>query len=346
MPSSWEEFWKLVTTFFTDNAWAILGFFVALVGGIIVIKLVLMASRRIMKARQVDPMAIRFISAVVRYALLLILVLILLAIMGVSIGGLVTAFSAAVLAVGMALKDFVSHLASGIILIGSKKYHKGDYIIVNGVEGSVEDINFLFTTLHTPNNTQVTLPNTTMVNSEVTNLGSYDTRRVAITFTVAYESDTKLVIETLLKVANSCGLVLKDPAPACHLKTLSESSIDFFLTCFCDKEDYWETYFYIMDHGFDECKRAGIGFPFKQVEVTQKTPPETMPIAYESLPPRVEKVRPKKRRKVTVEDWEDMGIVEMARTVAQTGKPKKKPAKPKKPKGKEPAAETEEKPAK
>jgi len=344
MPS-WEEIWKTIVNFFTSNAWAILGFFVALVVGLILIKVLLWVMRRIMKARKVDPMAIRFIAAIVRFSLLVLLILILMSIVGIPISGLITAFSAAVLAVGMALKDFLSHLACGIILIASSKYHKGDYVIVGNVEGAVEDINFLFTTLHTFDNTQVTLPNSTMVNSAVTNLGSYEIRRVAITFSVAYESDTKVVCDTLVKVCLSSGLVLKDPAPACHLKTLGESSLDFWLTCYCDTPDYWDVFYYVMDHGFDELKKAGVSFPFKQVEVTQKVPPETMPVAYEELPQRVEKVRVQKQKKYTIDELEEMDLVQLAQAMNANKPPKKK----KKPKGKkgateEPAIEAEAKP--
>ena len=308
---TWESFWQTIVDFFSTNVWNIVTFFSVLVIGFIVIKIIMMVVRRVMRARKVDEMAIRFAAAILRFALWLLLILILLSILGVPVNGITTAFSAAVLSIGVALKDFLSNVASGIILIGSRKYKTGDYIQVSGVEGSVIDINFLFTTLKTPNSTQVTLPNSTMVNSPVTNLGAYPIRRIAITFTVAYESDTKLVRETLLHVMNSCPLVLEDPAPACNLKNLGESSIDFFCTCFCDNADYWNTYYYIMDHGFDECKRQGIVFPFKQIELTNKQP-VPMPIAYpKGLEDAPKKTRKKGKEKLTMDDWEDLSFLEM-----------------------------------
>ena len=320
----WNAFWEKIRTFFVDNTWNIIWFFVVLVAGLIIIKILMMIFKFIFRKREFDVVAAKFILAIIRFFLLLLLVMILLSVMGVSVTGITTAFSAAVLAIGMALKDFLSSLASGLILVGSKKYKAGDYIIVNGVEGKVEDINFLFTTLKTPDSTQITLPNTMMVNHAVTNLGAYPIRRVVFNFTVAYESDTALVKKVVLDVINSCGLVLKDPAPNCRLKTYDASAINYFVTCFCDKEDYWDTYFYIMDHVFDEFKRNGISIPYQQIEVRERTEKVNYPVEYDALPEREEKIRSKKKKK------EDMTLTDLAATIKDATANNKKAKKKKK----------------
>ena len=308
----WNEIWEKIKNFFVDNAWNIVWFFIVLVVGLIVIKIIMMTIKFVFRKREFDQVAAKFILAIIRFCLLLILITILLALMGVSVTGITTAFSAAVLAVGMALKDFLSSLASGLVLVGSKKYKQGDYIIVNGVEGMVEDINFLFTTLKTPNSTQITMPNTMMVNNAVTNLGAYPIRRVCFNFSVAYESDTALVKKVVLDVFNSCGLILKDPAPSCRLKEYNASAISFFALCFCDKEDYWDTYYYVMGHVFDEFKRNGITIPFQQVEVRERKEKVEYPVEFDELPERVEKVRHQKKKKVTLEDVEDLSLMDIA----------------------------------
>lgn len=319
---NWQEMWNKVVEFFQNNVWNIVAFFVVLIVGFIFIRLVLFFMKKIMRRRQIDEMAIRFIAAAVRLTLAVILVLLLLAMMGIPITGLTTAFSAAVLAIGMALKEFLANVAAGIILVGSTKYKTGDFVQVNGNEGNIEDINFLFTTIKTPNNTQITIPNNMMVNSATTNLTAYASRRVAIDFSIAYESDTELAKKTLLNVMLSCGLVYKDPAPLCRLKTLGDSSITYFLTCYCDSGDYWDVYFYIMDHAFDECKRVGIQFAFPQIELTQKVP-VPMKSEYGGLPERVEKKRKKEVQKLTVDQLEDMTLREMSEYMKQSKQERK-----------------------
>ena len=326
----WNAIWEKIKNFFVDNAWNILWFFVVLVVGLLVIKIIMMTLKFIFKKKGFDQVAAKFILAIIRFCLLLLLITILLAMIGVSVTGITTAFSAAVLAVGMALKDFLSSLASGLVLVGSKKYKTGDYIIVNGVEGMVEDINFLFTTLKTPNSTQITMPNTMMVNHAVTNLGAYPIRRVCFTFSVAYESDTALVKKVVMDVFNSCGLIHKDPAPSCRLKEYSASSIDFFALCFCDKEDYWDTYYYVMGHVFDEFKRNGISIPFQQVEVRERKEKVVYPVEFDELPDRVEKVREKKKKNMTLEDMEDLTFTDLAASIRDAAaNSKKKKAKKK-----------------
>ena len=347
----WQEIWNKIVTFFQDNAMRIAFFFIILVAGLIVIKIIMMLLKYCFKKKEFDRVAGKFILAIIRFCLLLILVTILLAYMGVSVGGITTAFSAAVLAVGMALKDFLSSLASGLVIVGSKKYKAGDYIIVNGVEGMVEDINFLFTTLKTPNSTQITMPNTMMVNNAVTNLGAYPIRRVCFNIGVAYESDTALVKKVVLDVINSCGLVLKDPAPACRLKEYNSSAISFFVTCFCDKEDYWDTYYYVMGHVYDEFKRNGITIPYQQVEVRERKDAVIYPVEYDELPERVEKVRTAKKKKtMTLEDMEDLTITDIAASIKDAAannktkqQAKKKAQKDKQKKAKEKADKKEQK---
>lgn len=321
--------WNQIVSFFTSNVWAIVAFFVTLVVGVILIKVVLMILKKILKKKQVDGVAAKFVVTIIRFLLYLVLVLVLLSIIGVSVGGITTAMSAAILAIGMALKDFLSNVASGLILVGSQKYKEGDYIVVSGVEGCVVDINFIFTTLKTPDGKQVTLPNSTMTNNPVTNLGAYPTRRVGIIFSVAYETDCELVAKVVTDVMKANGKIYLDPAPTCRLKELSASSIDFNCMCWCDKEDYWDVYYYLMENVYNEFKRNGISVPYMQVETRERKDEVKMPVIEAPLPPRVEKKRAV-RRKLTYEDYEDMTLKEFHRVFKENSKERAEKRKKKK----------------
>jgi small-conductance mechanosensitive channel len=172
-------------------------------------------------------------------------------------------------------------------------FKKGDYITVDGKEGSIVDINFLFTTLMTPDNKKVTLPNSTIVNSSVVNAGANKTRRVDFTFSVAYETDVEKVKEIVISVMKSNGKVYdnEEHTPFCRLKTLGSSSIDFFANCWVDKEDYWDVYYYIIENVYNEFKRNGISIPYNQLEVRSRTDTVVMPYNKQELPQRVEKQR-------------------------------------------------------
>lgn len=287
----WAGIWESIKTFFTNNIWNIIGFFAALIIGIIIVKLILNMTRKIMSKTKMEKVAQGFLYVVIKFALYLILVLILLSILGVSMTGVVTAISALLLAVGMALQNNIANVANGIIIVSSHMFKKGDYIIVNGVEGSIEQINFLFTTIVTTDNKKITIPNSTIINNSVVNSGANKIRRIDFTFGVAYESDVELVKKIVIDVMMSDGRVLLDPPPFCKLKVLNSSSIDFFANCWVDKEDYWDVYYYIIENVYNEFKRNNISIPFNQIEVRERKDEVKMPINERPLPERVEKTR-------------------------------------------------------
>ncbi len=292
----WNAFWTSVKNFFTNNIWNIVLFFAVLVLGVIIVKIIINVLRRIFAKSRMEKIAQQFIVTTVKVILYLILALILLAIIGVQITGIVTALSALLLAVGIALENNIANLANGIVIVSNKMFKKGDFISVNGVDGNIVDINFLFTTLCTVDNKRITLPNSTIVNSAVINAGANPRRRVEFTFSVAYETDVELVKKVVTDVMKSDGRVLLDPEPFCRLKTLGASSIDFFSNCWCDTEDYWDVYYYVIENVYNEFKRHNISVPYKQLEVRARTDSVVMPFSVEPLPERVEKTRVENKR--------------------------------------------------
>ena len=195
----------------------------------------------------------------------------------------------------MALESNMANLANGIVMVSNHMFKKGDYIIVDGVEGNITDINFLFTTLMTSDNKKVTIPNSTLVNSSVSNLGANPKRRVDFTFSVAYESDVELVKKIVIAVMKSDGRVYLDPEPFCRLKTMNASSLDFFANCWCDNEDYWDVYYYVMEWVYNEFKRNKISVPYNQLEVRERKDKVSNIVIGKALPKRVEKIRPEKK---------------------------------------------------
>ena len=287
----WQAIWNSIVNFFKSNAWNILWFFVILVVGIIVIKIVLRLVKKLFSRTKIEKMAQQFVITILKFVLYLALILVLLSQIGIEISGILTACSAVILAVGMALQNSISNVANGIIIISNKMFKKGDYIITGGVEGQVTDINFLFTTLITTDNKKITLPNSNILNGEVTNLGAYPTRRVDFMFSVAYETDVELVKKIVTDVMKSDGRVLLDPAPFCRLKFLGASSIDFAANCWCDNSDYWDVYYYVIENVYNEFKRNNVSIPYNQLEIRERKDNVVMPVIEAPLQERVEKVR-------------------------------------------------------
>lgn len=267
--------------------WAI----AAILIGLIIIKLALKIINKTLSKSKMDKITVSFILSILKFLAYLVLILIVAQIVGIPVTGLVALLTTASLAVGLALQDSLSNLANGIILITTKPFHEGDYVEIGGVSGSVKAIKMLTTSIITPDNKLITLPNSKIVTSEIINYNTLGRRRVDFTFGVAYESDVRLVRDIIMNVINSNGKILLDPAPAVDLKTLNDSSIDFFARCWCDSEDYWDVYYYVIQNVFNEFNKAGISIPYNQVEVRLRNDNVTMPFDSAKLPERVEKVR-------------------------------------------------------
>ncbi|MBQ7352047.1 MAG: mechanosensitive ion channel [Clostridia bacterium] len=290
---NWNQIWTSIKDFFTNNFWDIVLFVAVLFIGMIVVKILLNIVKKLMAKTKMEKVTQSFLFHIVKFCLYLIFILILLSMIGISITGLLTTISALVLAVGMALQNLITNVANGIVVVTMHMFKKGDYVAVSGVEGSIEDINFLFTTLITTDNKKVTLPNSDFLNNPVTNYGAKPIRRVDFSFEVAYESDVELVKKVITEVMESNGkVIINDQKKVfCRLKTLEASSIKFAANCWVDGEDYWDVYYYVMENVFNEFKRNNISIPYNQLEIRERKDNVTMPVIKERLQSREEKVR-------------------------------------------------------
>lgn len=300
---NWEQIWNDIKNFFVSNGWNIVGFFATLFIGLIVIKVLLNITKTCFSKTKMEKITQHFLIAFIRLSLYLVLVLVSLSIIGVQINGILTALSALVLAIGMALQNIISNLANGIVIVSNHMFKKGDFVEVDGISGSIIEINFLFTTIHTTDNKRITVPNSTIINTSVVNYGTNTTRRVDFTFSVAYESDVELVKQIVLDVMKSDGRVLLEPnKPFCRLKTLGASSIDFFANCWCDTEDYWDVYYYIVETVFNEFKKHNISIPYNQLEIRNRVDEVVMPVINQPIQERVEKERQEIKHKFDLEN--------------------------------------------
>lgn len=298
----WNAMWESIKTFFTNNGWNIVKFFATLIIGIIIIKIILNISRKVLGKTKVPKMTYQFILLLVKVLLYLFLVLILLSIIGIQISGILTAFSAIILAVGVALENNISNFANGIILVSTQMFNAGDYISIQGdVEGTIVSINFLFTTINTTDNKKITVPNSKLVNNSVSNFSAYSTRRVNMNFAVSYDNDVEKVKKIITDVMKSNGKVYLDKPIFCRLKSLEDSNLNFYGYCWCDTSDYWDVFYYIQENVYNEFKRNGIGIDYNQVEVRNRTDTPPVYVNGDRLPERTEKVREEKESEFDLE---------------------------------------------
>ncbi len=192
-------------------------------------------------SRHVELTLANFLRNLV-YAVLMVVVLIAaLQKVGVPITSLLAIVGTAGLAVGLALKDSLSNIASGVMLIVLRPFRDGDYVQIAGLEGTVEDVRIFQTRLRTADNRLIVLPNSTITAAPITNFTAKPQRRIDISIGVGYDDDLKKAREVLLKLAAAHPKVLREPATTVLVDKLGESTVDLILQAWTATPDYTTT---------------------------------------------------------------------------------------------------------
>lgn len=207
------------------------------------------------------------LSYVAKIGLKVLVVLALIGYLGIDTSAVSALIASLGVGVGLAVNGTLSNLAGGVLLLITHPFNSGDYILVNGFEGTVEDIFICNTKIRTNDNKVIYIPNGKLSTSEITNYSEKPMRRVDLTFGISYSDDFEKAKGIIRDIAVHHPLILDDPAPNVRVKNHGESSIDIFTAVWCKTEDYWGVFFDMNEQvkkAFDE---NGISIPFPQLDV-------------------------------------------------------------------------------
>ncbi len=238
--------------------------------GNFVIKKVVEFTEKALQKSKVDITLHHFLLSFVNIALKVFLIISIIELCGIDATGIVAVLGAGSVAVGLAFQGALSNLAGGILLIFLKPYKVGDFIEVAGHTGVVKSIEILATKIDTVDNKLIIIPNGAAASSSVVNYSANALRRVDFSFGVGYESDLKLVKETILNVVNAHDKVLKDPAPFVRLGEQADSSLNYTVRLWTQTENYWDVHFDIMEQITDAFNEKNINIPYPQMDIHQK----------------------------------------------------------------------------
>ena len=238
-----------------------------LVLGLLVTKLCLWLISKGMNKTKLEVTVKKFVSAVAKIILYVLLITIVLSILGIPSTSIITIIGTAGVAIGLALQDSLSNVAGGFMLMITKPFKIGDYIIVNGTEGTVSQISIIHTRLDSASNQAIFIPNGQAVNAVVVNNSNNETRRVDLTYSISYASDYRKAREIILEILKNNEMVLDDPAPLVRMKEQGESAVVIAARPWCRTPDYWDVVFDTNEQVFDAFCENGIVIPFNQLEV-------------------------------------------------------------------------------
>jgi small conductance mechanosensitive channel len=222
---------------------------------------------RVLTHREIEPMLVSFVGEVMYVALLLFIIIAALSQLGIQTTSLIAAVGAAGLAVGLALKDSLSNLAAGIMMIVLGPFKSGDSIQGGGASGTVEEISFFTTRLRTVDNTTVIVPNGKMMGDTIVNLSDRETRRIDLVIGVGYNDDLAKVRSVLREISDSDERILKDPVPVIAVSELADSSVNLAYRIWVKTPDYLDVRFAVTEKVKERFDEEGISMPFPQRDV-------------------------------------------------------------------------------
>lgn len=219
------------------------------------------------KSNRVDNTLAPFLSSIVRYLILAIVLIAVLGQFGIETASIIAVLGTVGLAVGLALQGTLSHFAAGVVLLILRPFKIGDFIDSGSQSGTVKEIGLFATNLTTPDGVFVYVPNGQLLNAALKNFSRAETRRIDVVVGIAYEDDVEKALSIAQALLAADDRVHKDPAPETMVVALADSSVNINLRCWVDPGDYWGVLFDTNKGIKLRLDAEGISIPFPQQDV-------------------------------------------------------------------------------
>ncbi len=263
-----EALWAQVTGFALAYAFSILGAIVLIIVGYMVAGLLERWTRAGLARFPAFDQTLRvFLSKIVRYAVLVLVGVTVLAQFGVQTASLIAALGAAGLAIGLALQGTLQNIAAGIMLLVLKPFRVGEYIDAGGIAGTIEEIGLFATEMKSLDGVYMLTPNSELWNKTVTNYSRNSLRRNDITMRVGYRDDIDLAQTTLGQLAAADNRVLAVPEAETFVVSLDDNAVMVTLRYWTATTDWWPTRLDLTKAAKKAFDEKGISIPFPQRDV-------------------------------------------------------------------------------
>lgn len=246
----------------------VLGAIVVVIVGRILAGSVRKTTARLLEKTNRDPTLSRFLSSLAYYLVLVVAVVAALSMVGIQMASVLTILATAGLAVGLALQGTLSNVASGVMLLIFRPFKVGDFVEVNGgTKGTVDSIGLFSTSLNTPDNVHIIVPNSSIYGGTIQNYSHHPIRRIDLVMGVSYDDDLGNAMQTIRDVLEEEDRVLEEPAYQVAVSELADSSVNMVVRPWCNASEYWPTRFDLTRKLKERLEEAGCSIPYPQQDV-------------------------------------------------------------------------------
>lgn len=211
-----------------------------------------------------DEIITKLLSSLAGYIVYLVAVVIILDLFGVNTASLVALVGAAGLAIGLALKDTLSNVAAGVMLLFLKPIKKAEYVEVSGHAGNVVDLGLFCTELETPDGIFISIPNSTVWANAIKNFTRNGKRRMDITVGISYDDSVEDGLAALRELVAEDSRIMTTPEPQYLVHMLADSSVNLQLRAWAPTAEYWDIHWNIQRKMKQKIESKGLTIPFPQ----------------------------------------------------------------------------------
>ncbi len=214
------------------------------------------------KSDRLDETLEGFLSSLIYYASVAIVIITTLGVFGVPTTSFAAVLGAAGLAVGFALQGTLGHVASGVMMLGFRPFDVGDFVEAAGVSGTVKQIGLFTTEIATVDNKKIIVPNGKIFDDVITNFAGYETRRVDLVFGVSYSDDLDKAMSLIKTELDKDSRCKKDPEPVVAVDNLGASSVDIICRVWVERADYFPVKWALIKNVKERFDAEGVSIPF------------------------------------------------------------------------------------
>ncbi len=266
----YTKYFDMAASYASEYSFKIIGAIAIFIIGKWFVKKLTLLFKQLMLKSQLDITLIEFSQSILYFILLLAVIVASLNTLGIATTSFVAVFGAVGLAVGLALKDSLSNIGAAVLIMFFRPFKIGDTIEAAGATGTVANINLFSTTITPIDNRVIIIPNSKIVDGNITNFSMQETRRLDIIISIAYEDDLKMAKDALLALLHNNEKIIQEPAPLVGVSNLGTNGVDLAVRAWVKTEEYGDVRFEVLEAIKLTCDANGISIPYPQMDIHHK----------------------------------------------------------------------------
>lgn len=262
-PKFWSKF------DFSKFAMSLLTAAIVLIVGYLMIRYLLKLVRHMLQKNDVLKNGVNYIEAVFKFVLYFILITIAANTLGIQTNSLVAFVASLGLALSLSLKDSLTNLASGVMIILNKPMQTGDKVYIEGIDDLLEvvDIRLFNTFFITWRNVVISLPNDKIIRSKIENLSKKEYIYTDIKIELEFKTDIAKAKEIMENCLYSNEKVLKTPSPVIGVTNYNDSGMELLISFPASVKDAFSARMELREAIYNALYENRIYIPFPQREI-------------------------------------------------------------------------------